>query len=86
MPVVSRRGALKTLAAIAAGTATGAIAHGYLWERHNLQLVRTDLPVAGLAPEFDGLRIGFVTDLHLSEFVPPEDIQRALALIAERSS
>jgi len=81
MPVISRRVALRTLATIAAGTATGALAHGYLWERHALQLVRTELPVAGLAPEFDGLRIGFVTDLHLSEFVPPEDIQRALALI-----
>ena len=69
MPVVSRRGALRTLAAIAAGTATGAIAHGYLWERHNLQLVRTDLPMAGLPPAFEGLRVGYISDLHHSEFV-----------------
>jgi predicted MPP superfamily phosphohydrolase len=82
MPLISRRGALRTLAAVAAGTATGAIAHGYLWERHDLQLLRTDLRVAGLVPEFEGLRIGFVTDLHLSELVPPEDIRHALALIA----
>jgi uncharacterized protein len=82
MPLVSRRGVLRTLAAVAAGTATGAITHGYFWERHDLQLLRTDLRVAGLAPELEGLRIGFVTDLHLSELVPPEDIRHALALIA----
>lgn len=82
MPVVSRRVALKTLAAIAAGTATGVVAHGYLWERHNLQLVRTDLPMAGLPAAFEGLRVGYISDLHHSEFVGLDDIQRAVALVA----
>jgi predicted MPP superfamily phosphohydrolase len=82
MPVLTRRAALRTLAAATAGAAAGVTAHGYLWARHDLQVVRTDLPVRGLPEAFDGLRIGFVTDLHLSESVPAEDIQRAIELTA----
>jgi predicted MPP superfamily phosphohydrolase len=82
MPAMSRRAALRTLAAMTAGASAGVTAHGYFFERHALQVVRTDLPVAGLPPGLDGLRVGFVTDLHLSESVPADDIQRALALAA----
>jgi hypothetical protein len=46
-------------------------------ERHALQVVRTELPVTGLPAGLEGLRIGFVTDLHLSESVPADDIERA---------
>jgi uncharacterized protein len=48
-------------------------------------VVRADLPVWGLAPEHDGLRIGLVTDLHHSEFTSQADIVRAVDLLmAER--
>ncbi len=82
MVALTRRAVLKTVGATVVGAAGGVIAHGYVWERHSLQVVRTDLPVAGLPAAFDGLRIGFITDLHLSESVPADDIQRALALTA----
>ena len=81
MASVSRRQVLQGMVGVTAGAAGGAMAHGYLWERHALQVVRTELPVTGLAPELDGLRVGFVTDLHLSETVPADDISRALALV-----
>ncbi len=42
----------------AAAASAGAMAHGYLWERHALQVVRTELPVTGLPQELDGLRVG----------------------------
>ncbi len=79
-PPFSRRTALKALAAAGTGVAFGAGFHGYYWARHDLQLVRTEVPVTGLAEALDGLRIGFVTDLHLSELVPAEDIRRAFAM------
>jgi len=82
MPSVTRRAALRAIGAVTAGAAAGGTAHGYLWERHALQVVRTDLPVGGLPEGFEGLRIGFVTDLHLSESVPAHDIERALTLTA----
>ena len=82
MAELTRRAALRTLGATAVGAAVGVAGHGYVWERHDLQVVRSDLPVKGLPAGFEGLRIGFVTDLHLSESVPAADIERALALTA----
>ncbi len=71
---------LKLLTAGLAGAAAGAAAHGYAWERHALQLVKADLAVTGLPPPLEGLRIGLITDLHLSALVPPEDVERAIAM------
>ena len=80
MPAISRRAALRTLVAGGVGVSAGVTAHGYFFERHALQVVRTELPVTGLPAALEGLRIGFVTDLHLSESVPADDIERALLL------
>ena len=82
MASVSRRHVLQGMVGVSVGAASGAMAHGYLWERHALQVVKTELPVTGLPAGMDGLRVGFVTDLHLSETVPADDISRALALVA----
>jgi predicted MPP superfamily phosphohydrolase len=72
---------LKTAAALAVGAATGMTTHGYVWERHALRLARIALPVSGLAPVLDGLRIGFITDLHHSEYVSQQDVLRAIDLV-----
>jgi predicted MPP superfamily phosphohydrolase len=80
-----RRDVLKGLAAIGVGTATGAAAHGYLYERHHIDVTRKDLRVAGLPDALSGLRIGFMTDLHRSSTVSHELIQQAASLLmAER--
>jgi uncharacterized protein len=76
--VLNRRDAVKALLAGLVGTGTGAAVHGYVYERHALTLVEEDLAVAGLAPEHDGLRVGFLTDLHHSDFVPATAIVRAV--------
>jgi predicted MPP superfamily phosphohydrolase len=83
VPEISRRSALRALTAVAAGAAGGLVAHGYAYERHGLRLVRTDLSMSGLPAAFDGLRVGFITDLHHSAYVSLPDIWRAVALIAE---
>lgn len=82
MPAISRRTALKGLATVAVGAGAGVTIQGYAIERHRLGVVRSDLPMRGLGAAFDGLRIGYISDLHHSEFVGIEDIQRAVALIA----
>jgi len=84
MPL-TRRAVLGTLASGAIGAAAGVCAHGYLYERHALQLIRVTMPVSGLAPAHEGLRIGLLTDLHHSSFVSQEEISRAVAMVmAER--
>jgi predicted MPP superfamily phosphohydrolase len=69
------------LGALGAGVACGTLVHGYAWARHALQLTQTELPLRGLPAALDGLRIGFLTDLHLSELVPAEDVAHAVAAI-----
>ena len=67
------------------GTVIGGAAYGLAYSRHNIQVVRASIPVSGLSPTLDGLRIGLITDLHHSEMVPAEDVARAASLMmAER--
>jgi uncharacterized protein len=81
--LVSRRAALSTLMAGGVGTVVGGAAYGLAYSRHDLQVVRTAVPVSGLNPALDGLRIGLITDLHHSEMVPARDVVRAATLMME---
>jgi predicted MPP superfamily phosphohydrolase len=83
--VVSRRAVLKTLAASGIGAIAGGGVYGYARERHALGVTRATVPVTGLPPTLDGLRIGLMTDIHRSNTVPHEDVAHAVAmLMAER--
>ena len=64
-----RRLLLKGLVGIGAGTLTGATAHGFLYERHDLEVTRAALPVSGLPEALRGLRVGVLTDVHRSQTV-----------------
>ncbi|HTM03354.1 MAG TPA: metallophosphoesterase [Vicinamibacterales bacterium] len=77
---LSRRAALKGVLATAVGAATGAGIYGVGYERHHLGITEADLPVSGLPPSLDGLRIGFLTDIHHSRMVPADDVAQAVAL------
>ena len=65
------------------GTVIGTGAYGLAYSRHRLEIVRATLPVSGLPLALDGLRIGLITDLHHSEMVPLQDVQRAAAMMME---
>ena len=83
--LVSRRAALNTLMAGGVGTVIGGATYGLAYSRHDIHVVRTAIPVAGLNPALDGLRIGLITDLHHSQMVPARDVVRAASLMmAER--
>lgn len=77
---IDRRTALRTLVGAGVGVASGAAAHGYLYEQHRVGLTRATLPVAGLPTALEGLRIALVTDLHLSAMVSAADISEAVRL------
>ena len=82
---LTRRDVLKGLVGLSVGTATGAGAHGYLYERHRVDLTKTVVPVAGFPEVLAGFRIGFMTDLHRSASVPHELVESAVSrLMAER--
>jgi predicted MPP superfamily phosphohydrolase len=79
MPL-TRRAALKGIVAAAVGGVTGAGTYGVSYERHHLGVTEATLPVSGLAPALDGLRIGFLTDIHHSQLVSADDVHRAVEL------
>lgn len=78
--LLSRRAAIKGLLATSVGTLTGAAAYGVGFERHRIGVTAATLPVSGLPPSLDGLRIGFLTDIHHSRMVPAADVTRAVEL------
>jgi len=78
---ITRRQALRALAAGGAGLAAGAAGYGGLYERRRVHLVEAAVPVAGLPPALAGLRVGLVTDVHHSRFFGREDVDLAVALL-----
>src|SRR5947208_5986110 len=80
--LLTRRAAIKGGVATTVGAITGASAYGVAYERHHIGTTETTLPVSGLAPAIDGLRIGFVTDIHHSAMVPADDVRAAVDLVS----
>jgi predicted MPP superfamily phosphohydrolase len=78
--MISRRAAIKGAIVTAIGAATGAGTYGIAYERHHIGVTEASLPVSGLPPALDGLRIGLVTDVHHSALVPAADVIRAVEL------
>jgi uncharacterized protein len=82
--LLSRRAAIKGLAATGLGAFGGATVYGTAYERHQIGTTEVTLPVAGLPGALDGLRIGFLTDIHHSRTVPARDVDRAVQLTVEQ--
>jgi uncharacterized protein len=78
---LTRRDALRAFAATAVGVAAGPVAYGAAYERHRLVLVEADIPVSGLPPALDGLRVGLITDIHHSATVSARDVARAVDML-----
>jgi predicted MPP superfamily phosphohydrolase len=84
--LITRRAALKGVVATAVGTLAGVGAYGIGYERHHLETTNTELPVSGLPPTLDGLRIGFLTDIHHSAMVSADDVRHAVdSIMAART-
>ena len=81
--MLTRRAALKGVLATTVGALTGAGVYGVAYERHHLGLTNVELPVSGLVPALDGLRIGLVTDVHHSRMVPASDVVNAVQLVMQ---
>jgi hypothetical protein len=80
---VARRDFLRSASAISVGALAGVGAYGVAYERHRIERITRDLPVRGLPPALDGLRIGMITDVHHSSVVSAEDVTKAVVLLKE---
>jgi len=77
----SRRAAIKGMLVTTVGAVTGGATYGVAFERHQIGVTHAALPVSGLPPALDGLRIGFLTDVHHSRTVPASDVTHAVDLV-----
>ena len=82
--LLSRRAAIKGLAATGLGAFGGAAVYGTAYERHQIGTTEVALPVGGLPAALDGLRIGFLTDIHHSGTVPASDVANAVQLTLDQ--
>jgi predicted MPP superfamily phosphohydrolase len=57
-----------------------AAAYGVLIGRRRYRIVAVEVPIAGLPPSLDGLRIVQLSDLHIGDFMPRAAIRRAVDL------
>ena len=80
---LTRRDALRAVVATTVGAATAPVAYGAAYERHRIVRVDQDVPVSGLPPSLDGLRVGLITDIHHSNTVSAKDVSRAVTLLAD---
>ncbi|MBI3050007.1 MAG: metallophosphoesterase [Acidobacteria bacterium] len=79
--LLGRRAAIKALLTTGVGAVTGATVYGVGYERHQIGVTEAALPVSGLPPALDGLRIGFLTDIHHSRTVSAADVTHAVRLV-----
>ncbi|MFN2447299.1 MAG: metallophosphoesterase [Vicinamibacterales bacterium] len=75
---LTRRDVLKTLGTAGVGIVTGVAAHGIAYGRHQLITTEAAVPVSGLPPALDGLRVGLITDIHHSGMVSAGDVTQAV--------
>ena len=82
---VTRRDFLRSATAISVGTFAGVAAYGTFYERHHLDRIERDIPVRGLPPALDGLRVGMITDVHHSAVVSAAEVTRAVTQLKDAS-
>jgi predicted MPP superfamily phosphohydrolase len=78
--LLSRRAVLKGALATTVGAVTGAATYGVAYERHRIGVTHAALPVSGLPPALDGVRIAMLTDIHHSRYVSAADVTSAVDL------
>jgi predicted MPP superfamily phosphohydrolase len=78
-----RRQAIKTAAAAAMAAPAALTAFGALVERTNFHVLEIDFPVPNLHPDFEGLRVAQVSDLHVSPYLSVRDAGRAVDMANE---
>ncbi|MEZ5401273.1 MAG: metallophosphoesterase [Bryobacteraceae bacterium] len=80
-PVRRRALEMATRTAIAAPAAV--LGYGAFVERRNFRIKEIEIPVKGLAPDLNGLRMVQITDIHLSPFFSASDLEYAVGMANE---
>jgi predicted MPP superfamily phosphohydrolase len=76
----SRRSFFRYAARLAAAVPLVAAVYGYSAERFRYRVRRVEVPVAGLPSALDGLKIVQLSDIHIGDFMPREEVRRAVEM------
>lgn len=77
---LARRRFVQTVSAVAGAIPFAAGAYGFAFERLHYQIHRVDLPVSGLPPTLDGLRIAQLSDIHIGSYMSAPEVRRAVGM------
>jgi hypothetical protein len=74
----ARRTVFRAAAYLAGSLPMLATAYGVMVGRRRYRIVTVDVPLVGLPPSLDGLRLVHLSDLHIGDFMPRAAIRRAV--------
>lgn len=74
----SRRYFFRTATAAAGAAPFLGVMYGYAAERLRYQVTRVEIPIANLPSPLDGMKIVQISDIHLSGYMSPESVRRAV--------
>ena len=80
LPSPARRGFLRAASFVAGTIPLVAAAYGFGKERLDFRLHRVDIPIANLPADLDGLKIAQLSDIHAGDFMPADQVRRAVDL------
>lgn len=78
VPNPSRRYFFRTATAAAGAAPFLGVMYGYAAERLRYQVSRVEIPIANLPAPLDGMKIVQLSDIHLSGYMSPESVRRAV--------
>ena len=73
-----REAVTRVISAGVAGVASGAVLHGAVFGRHDIEVTDVPVTIDGLAPSLDGLTIAQITDLHAGIFTGLAELERVV--------
>jgi predicted MPP superfamily phosphohydrolase len=73
-----RRKAFQYAAYLAGSLPFIAAVYGFARGRLRYQIRKIEVPIAGLPKELDGFKIAQLSDIHIGDFMPPNEVRRAV--------
>lgn len=74
----SRRNFFRYVGYIAGGIPIVVAIYGFVSGRLKYSVERVEVPIAGLPKELDGFKIAQLSDIHIGDFMPREEVRRAV--------
>jgi predicted MPP superfamily phosphohydrolase len=83
LPSPTRRRLLRQMAMTVSATPFVAAVHGLLYGRLDVEVTHRRIALARLPLAFEGFRIAQLSDIHISTFMPADEIRRCVAMANE---